>query len=111
MITPAQWPDGINMARRFEHWKLRQCVPILRGTIEKLASESPTAEWFDAAAAAFTRQFAISGPRHPGRRALDRLARLYIRHFRRELVRQHQYIEAAARWALIGAGLRERGRP
>jgi hypothetical protein len=39
----------------------------------------------------------------PGRRALDRLTRLYIRHFRRELVQQHQYIEAAARRALLGA--------
>jgi hypothetical protein len=29
--------------------------------------------------------------------------RLYIRHFRRELVQQHQYIEAAARRALLGA--------
>jgi hypothetical protein len=28
--------------------------------------------------------------------------RLYIRHFRRELVRQHRFVEAAARWALLG---------
>jgi hypothetical protein len=34
---------------------------------------------------------------------MDRLQRLYISHFRRELVRQNRYIEAAARRALMGA--------
>jgi hypothetical protein len=34
---------------------------------------------------AFVKQRAISGLRHPGRRALDRLTRLYIGHYRREL--------------------------
>jgi hypothetical protein len=46
-----------------------------------------------------------SGIRGPQRTqgALDRLQRLYVRHFRRELVRQNQYIEAAAKTALVGA--------
>jgi hypothetical protein len=42
----------------------------------------------------------------PGRRALDRLARFYIRRCRRKLVRQNRFVEAAARWALMGAALR-----
>jgi hypothetical protein len=62
-----------------------------RRPIERLAAESPTVEWYDVAVAAYAEQFALSGPRHPARRALDRLARLYIRHFRRELVRQHRF--------------------
>jgi hypothetical protein len=52
---------------------------------------------------AFVKQHAISGPRHPGRRAVDRLMRLYVRHYRRDLARQRRFIEAAARWALMGA--------
>jgi hypothetical protein len=42
-------------------------------------------------------------PMHPGRKALDRLLRHYIRHFRREFVREQRYLEVAARQALIGA--------
>jgi hypothetical protein len=34
------------------------------------------------------------------------LLRLYIRRCGREIVRQNRIVEAAARWALIGAGLR-----
>jgi hypothetical protein len=37
----------------------------------------------------------------PDQRALDRLMRRYVRHYRRELVRRHQLVEAAARWALM----------
>jgi hypothetical protein len=40
-------------------------------------------------------------PKHSGRKALDRLQRLYIRHFRRELIRQQHYLEAAASRALF----------
>jgi hypothetical protein len=29
--------------------------------------------------------------------------RLYVRHYRRDLARQRRFIEAAARWALMGA--------
>jgi hypothetical protein len=32
---------------------------------------------------------------------LDRLARLYVRHFRRELIREHQYLKMAARCSLL----------
>jgi hypothetical protein len=105
-MVPSEWPEGLDMRARFERWKLRQCVPIIRGAIERLAAENATAEHFDAAAAAFVKQFALSGPWHPGRRALDRLLRLYIRRCGREIVRQNRIVEAAARWALIGAGLR-----
>jgi hypothetical protein len=89
-------------AGRFERWKRRQCAAILRGAIERLAAEILTVEWYDVAVAAYAEQLALSGPRHP-RPALDRLMRRYIRHFRRELFRQHRFIEAAARWALMGA--------
>jgi hypothetical protein len=34
---------------------------------------------------------------------MDRLQRLYIRHFRRELVSQNRYLETAAKTALMGA--------
>jgi hypothetical protein len=100
-MFPSEWPAGIDVHGRFQRWKLRQCVPTLRNAIERLATESQDVEHFDAAAAGFTRQRAISGPWHPSRRALDRLARLYIRHYRRELVRQSRIVEAAARWALM----------
>jgi hypothetical protein len=42
-----------------------------------------------------------SDPRHSGRRALDRLMRLYVGHHRN--VRQRHYTMVAARNALIGA--------
>ena len=61
---------------------------IIKDAIERLAAEGATAELFDAAAAAFAKQHAILGPWHPGRRALDRLMH-YVRHSRRELIRQH----------------------
>jgi hypothetical protein len=100
-MLPSHWPQGIDVRGRFTRWKVRQCVPDLRGAIEKLAAESQSVECFDAAASGFIKQFAISGPRHPGRKALDRLARLYVRHYRRDLVDQHRYVEAAAKRALM----------
>jgi hypothetical protein len=103
MIAPTEWPHGIDVHGRFEHWKVRQSVPIVRNAIERLAAESASVELYDVAVAAYAKQFALSGPWHPGRRALDRLARRYVRHYRRELVRRHQLVEAAARCALIGA--------
>jgi hypothetical protein len=41
---------------------------------------------------AFVKQRAISSPTHPGRRALDRLVKLYIHHFRSKLEREHQHL-------------------
>jgi hypothetical protein len=102
MAQPSEWPIWYRRARRLR-WQTRRCVPILRSAIERLATESLDVEAYDAAAAAFMKQFAISGPDHPGRKALDRLQRLYIRRFRRELVGQQHYLEAAARRALMGA--------
>jgi hypothetical protein len=102
-MAPAEWPRGIDVIGRFHRWQTRRCVPVLRDAIERLAAGSANAEAYAVAIAAFVKQRKISGPVHPGRKALDRLQRLYIRHFRRELVRQNQYLEAAAKTALVGA--------
>jgi hypothetical protein len=79
-------------------------VPELRSAIERLASGSANVEAYDIAIAAFVKQREISSPKHPGRKALDRLMRFYIRHFRRELVIEQRYLEAAARRALMASG-------
>jgi hypothetical protein len=42
---------------------------------------------------------------HPGRKALDRLQRLYISHIRRELIRQQHISRAAATRALFDMAL------
>ena len=101
-MTPVEWPRGIDAIGRFHRWQTRRCVPVLRDAIQRLAAGSANVGAYDIAIAAFIKQREISSPRHPGRPALDRLLRFYIRRARRELVRQHQYIEAAARRALIG---------
>jgi hypothetical protein len=103
-MTLEEWPRGIDVIGRFHRWQTRRCVPVLRDAIERLAAGSANVEAYDVAIAAFVKQRKISGPRHPGRKALDRLQRLYIRHFRRELVRQNRYLEAAARQALMLSG-------
>jgi hypothetical protein len=102
-MTPAKWPKGVDVVGRWRRWQARQCVPTLRSAIERLAAESPNVECYDAAAAAFLEQHELSLPMHPKRRVLDRLARLYVRHFRRELVREHQFLEIASRHALMAA--------
>ena len=40
--------------------------------------------------------------RQGGRSSVQRLARLYVRHFRAELIRRREYMEAAARRVLMG---------
>ena len=94
-------PAGIDVLGRFERWKRRQLAAILKGAIERLAAESATVECYDAAITAFLRQHEMSFPMHPGRPALDRLLGLYVRHFRRELVRERRFLETAARHALM----------
>jgi hypothetical protein len=101
-MNGAGWPIWYRRGRRL-WWQTRRCVPTLRSAIERLAAESRDVASYDAAAAAFLMQFEISGPKHLGRPALDRLLRFYIRHFRRELIEENRYIEAAARRALMGA--------
>jgi hypothetical protein len=98
----SEWPKGIDVIGRIARRLTRQLVPGLRSAIEKLAAESADVECYDAAAAGFLKTYRIVAPSHSGRTALERLARRYVRHFRAELIRQHQYIEAAARRALIG---------
>jgi hypothetical protein len=102
-MTPAEWPLGIDVIGRFHRWQTRRCVPVLRDAIQRLAAGSANVAAYDIANAAFAKPRKISRPRHPGRKALDRLQRLYIRHFRRELVRQQDYLEAAAKRALMGS--------
>jgi hypothetical protein len=104
-MTTAKWPAGIDVIGRFHRWQTRRCVPVLRDAIERLAAGSANVEAYDVAIDAFVKQRKISGPRHPGRQALDRLQRLYIRRFRRELIGQQHYLEAAARRALMGTGM------
>jgi hypothetical protein len=97
----AEWPIWYRRSRRL-WWQTRRCVPTLRSAIERLAAESRDVASYDAAVTAFLKQFEISGPKHPGRAALDRLLRFYIRHFRRELIEENRHVEAAARRALLG---------
>ena len=104
MLLPSQWPRGIDVLGRYHRWNTRRCVPGLRSAIEKLAAESADVTCFDIAARAYLERYAICAPVHPGRGALQRLARRYVRHFRREMVRERQYLEAAAKWALMAAG-------
>ena len=59
-----------------------------RRAIEGLAAESRNVEWFDAAAKAFVVQREKSSyPQHPGTHALRRLARRFVKCFRREIIR------------------------
>jgi hypothetical protein len=102
-MTPAEWPAGIDVIRRFHRWQTRRCVPVLRDAIERLAAGSANVEAYDVAIAAFVKQRKISGPRHPGRKALDRLQRLYIRHFRRELRPPEPLPRGGSAGALMGA--------
>jgi hypothetical protein len=100
-MNPPDWPKGIDVLGRIVRRLTRQLVPGLRSAIEKLAAESANVECYDAAADGFLRTYKIVAPDHRGRAALERLARRYVRHFRAELIRQRQYIEMAARRALI----------
>jgi hypothetical protein len=103
-MQPSEWPTGIPVLAKLLRRQARQCVPILRTAIERLAAESENAKAFDVAIAAFLEQYEISSPRHPGHPALDRLARLYVRHFRRELVSQLQYLQASPAVTVEGGG-------
>jgi hypothetical protein len=98
----SQWPAGIDVAGRFFRWKLRGCGKVIKEAVERLAAESGDVECYDVAANAFLKQWAISTPIGPGRPLLDRCARLYARHFRRELIRERQYLSRAARHSLLG---------
>jgi hypothetical protein len=103
-MFPSEWPAGIDFDRARRRWPARRSADRLKRTIALLAAKAPTLESFDAAVADFLAECArcsySSTP--PSRRLSIRLIRLYALHFRR-VVRQHHYIRAAARWALIGA--------
>jgi hypothetical protein len=99
----SEWPKGIDVIGPFHRWLAHRCAPRLRATIEKLAVESSDLRGYDMAAESFLKTYQISAPVYPGRAALQRLARRYVRHFRAELVRLRQYIEMASRRALLGA--------
>jgi hypothetical protein len=88
-MLPSEWPAG------FDFWRhaLRVYSRSDRRAIEGLASESRDVDWYDVATAAFVAKREKSYPRHPGVGALRRLARRYVRHFRQELIRQHQFLE------------------
>jgi hypothetical protein len=99
----SEWPAGIDVEGRFLRWKLRGCGPIFKEPIEKLAAESD-----DVSASTLRSTLSrISGrflPQcNPGRPLLDRLARLCVRHFRPELIREHEYLRMAARRSLLSA--------
>jgi hypothetical protein len=98
-VTPSQWPPGVDIKRHL----LRRYSRFDRRAIEQLAAENPDLDCYDAAAAAYLAERPNYYPRIPGALALRRLARRYVRHFRAELTEENRYIEAAARWALMGA--------
>jgi hypothetical protein len=103
-MQPSEWPTGIPVLAKLLRRQARQCVPILRTAIERLAAESENAKAFDVAIAAFLKERRKSGPQHLAGPALDRLARLYGRLFRRELIRQHQYLQASPAVTVEGGG-------
>ena len=102
-MTPSEWPSGIDLVGGYWHWALRVLAKSDKAAIERLTAESPDLDWYEEATATYLAERERSYPGHPGRNALRRLARLYIRHYRRELIRQHQFLEMAARHALTGA--------
>jgi len=89
--------------RAMRRWPVRRSVGRLKKTIERLAAEAPTLEWFDAAAGAFLTDSERRSSTPASKRPSIRLARLYIRHFRREFIRERQFLEMASRQALMGA--------
>jgi hypothetical protein len=103
-MTPAQWPRGIDVERAMRRWQSRRSAGRLKKTIERLAAEAPTLAWFNAAVGAFIaeceRCSCSSTP--PSRRLSIRLVRFYAQHFRRQIVGQRRFVEAAAWWALMG---------
>jgi hypothetical protein len=92
-MIPSEWPAGID----FWRYALRVYSRSDRRAIEGLAAESHNVDWYDAAARAFVLKREKSYPQHPGSRALRRLARRYVKYFRRELIREHRFLEVAAR--------------
>jgi hypothetical protein len=94
----SEWPAGIDVQGSFLRWKLRGCGPILKEPIEKLAAESD-----DVSASTLRSTLSRIPQCSPGRPLLDRLARLYVRHFRPELIREHEYLRMAARRSLLSA--------
>jgi hypothetical protein len=78
-MKPSEWPAGIDVQGRFMRWQLRQCVPLLKEAIEKLAADSKSRRDYDDAAGPFVERLASACPQHP---ALCRLLRRYVQHFR-----------------------------
>ena len=95
----SELPKGIDIVARVLRGTRRKCLPKLRDTIRKLAAESLDIEHFDVAASAFLEEYPRSGTL-TGRAPLIRLARFYVRHFRRQMIREHQFLGMAARPAL-----------
>lgn len=95
----SELPKGIDIAGLLWRGTLRHGARSLKRAIGKLAAESLDVEQYDAAIGGFMQEYKISYPRHSGRPALDRLLRLYVRHYRREL----SFLQAAARHALLAA--------
>lgn len=98
------WPAGIDIEGRLWRSKLRILAKSDRRAIEGLAAEAcGDLEWFDAAMAAYVANREKFYPRHPGVHGVCRLLRLYVRHYRRELISQRRFLELAARLALMAA--------
>jgi hypothetical protein len=55
-MQPSEWPTGIPVLAKLLRRQARQCVPILRTAIERLAAESENAKAFDVAIAAFLKE-------------------------------------------------------
>jgi hypothetical protein len=84
------------------HHHIRQCVPGFRKAVATMADMA------DGDITAFdegTVGFMAGRPDHFHQKAIDRLLRLWFRHYRREVVRrgdENRYLTQAARRALAG---------
>jgi hypothetical protein len=92
-ITTAKWPAGIDIINIMWRKALRHYTAG-RGLTGSLEIDDR-----DVAMAQYITNSAY--PDGSKRAARVRLARLYIRDFRRELIREQHYLEAAARLALM----------
>jgi hypothetical protein len=94
-MTPSEWPPGIDVIGIMWRKALRHHT-VGRGLTGSLGIDDR-----DVAMATFITDRAY--PDGSKRAARIRLARLCIREFRRKLIEENRYIEAAARRALMGA--------